>query len=83
LNGEKDFKNLINSYYGGWPLIDNRFDPNQKILDKMIINERFGSNQLFRFYTFPNGNDPRFFILTVTKIILNFILLKLKKKYLR
>ncbi len=49
----------------------------------MIIYERFGSNQLFRFYTFPNGNDPRFFILTVTKIILNFILLKLKKKYLR
>jgi hypothetical protein len=59
LNGEFEFKNLLNSYYNGWPLIDNKFNPSERILDRIIKYERMGSNPLFGFGVSQSIHDPK------------------------
>ena len=69
LNGELEFKNMLNSYYESWPLIDNKFNPNERVMDRIIRYERLGSNPLFRFRVGQNIDDPKSRILAVLYIL--------------
>jgi hypothetical protein len=67
LNGELEFRNILNSYYDSWPLIDNKFNPNEKVLNRIIRYERMGSNPLFVFGVGQSFENPQFNSLVVIK----------------
>ncbi len=68
VNGEKALLDVINKDLGGWPLLDNSYDPDKITLSQKLIRMRKLEIQpLFLFYIDANPKDPKKKVLRVNR----------------
>jgi ubiquinone biosynthesis protein Coq4 len=72
-NGENEFKNYMNTSLDGWPLIDNKFNQSQTVLDRLVKYQKAGMGFLFTLKIQQNIIQPNSQVITVKNFFDKFI----------